>query len=106
MGVKGVISVDCYIPAINLVVEVHGPSHYSFDGSLNVRSEKQAELIKKLGFQYQVISFKAWDALEDDAEKKAFITKLMQSQLNASDRIFRPRPDPDPTDLINKKTRF
>ena len=71
-----------------------------------MRSEKQAELIKKLEFQYQVISYKDWDALEDDAAKKVFITKLMQSQLNASDRFFRPRPDPDPTGRINKKARF
>ena len=96
MGDKSVISKDCYIPSINLVIEVHGPSHYSLDGSLNVKSEKQAELIKKLGFKYQVISYKDCDALEDDAEKKAFIKNLMPSQLNVSASVFRPSNYLDP----------
>ncbi|MEE2770048.1 MAG: RAP domain-containing protein, partial [Pseudomonadota bacterium] len=89
-------SVDCYIPTKNLVLEVNGPSHYSLDGSLNVKSVKQAELIKKLGFKYQVISYKDWDALEDDAEKKAFIKNLMPSQLNVSASVFRPSNCLDP----------
>ena len=102
MGVKGVIIVDCYIPDINLVIEVHGPLHYSLDGSLNVKSEKQAELIKKLGFQYQVISYKDWDELKDDAAKKAFIKNLMPSQLNAGASVFRPRKNLDPSVVASK----
>ena len=96
MGVKGVISVDCFIPAKNLVIEVHGPSHYSLDGSLNVKSEKQAELIKTLGYNYKVISYKNWIELKNDAEKKAFIRKLMPNQLHADASVFRPRSDLDP----------
>ena len=96
VGVKGVISVDCYIPSKNLVIEVQGPSHYSADGSLNVKSEKQAELIKKLGFKYQVISYKDWDELKDVTAKKAFIKNLMPSQLNVSASVFRPRNYLDP----------
>ncbi|MDG2348511.1 MAG: hypothetical protein P8L77_03505 [Gammaproteobacteria bacterium] len=84
MGVKGVISVDCYIPSKNLVIEVHGPLHYSLDGSLNVRSEKQAA------------SYKDWNELKDDAAKKAFIRNLMPSQLNVSASVFKPRNYLDP----------
>ena len=84
MGVKGVISVDCYIPSKNLVIEVHGPYHYSLDGSLNVKSEKQSELVKKLGFKYQLVSYKDWNELKDDDAKKAVIKNLMPSQLNVS----------------------
>ena len=69
---------------------MHGPSHYSVDGSLNVKSEKQAELIKKLGFQYQVVSHKDWDKLKGDKAKKAFIKNLIPSQLNVNASIFRP----------------
>ena len=104
MGVKGIISVDCYIPNKNLVIEVHGPSHYSVDGSLNVKSEKQAELIKKLGFQYQVISYKTWDGLKDDNAKKAFIKILIPSQLNISASIFRPRNHLDPNTRPFRRT--
>ena len=102
VGVKGVISVDCYIPSKNLVIEVHGPSHYSVDGSLNVRSEKQAELIKKLGFQYQVISYKDWNELKDDTAKKALIKNLMPSQLNVSASVFRPSRNLDPNAITFK----
>jgi hypothetical protein len=104
MGVKGVISVDCYIPSKNLVIEVHGPSHYSVDGSLNVRSEKQAELIKKLGFQYQVISYKDWNELKDDTAKKALIKNLMPSQLNVSASVFKPSSNLDPNAITFKST--
>ena len=102
IGVKSVISIDCYIPSKNLVIDVHGPSHYSVDGSLNVKSEKQAELIKKLGFKYQVISYKDWGELKDDAAKKAFIKNLMPSQLNAGASVFRPRKNLDPSVVASK----
>lgn len=104
MGVKGVISVDCYIPSKNLVIEVQGPSHYSLDGSLNVRSEKQAELIKKLGFKYQVVSYKDWGELKDDDAKKAFIKNLMPKQLNVSASVFKPSRNLDPNAVMFKPT--
>ena len=104
VGVKGVISVDCYIPSKNLVIEVHGPSHYSIDGSLNVRSERQAELIKKLGFKYQVVSYKDWDELKDDDAKKAFMKNLMPSQLNVKASVFKPSSNLNPNASVFKPT--
>ena len=67
-----------------------------------MKSEKQAELIKKLGFKYQVISYKDWDVLKDDDAKKAFIRQLMPNQLNASASVFRPRPNLDPNAIVFK----
>ena len=102
MGVKGVISVDCYIPSKNLVIEVHGPYHYSLDGSLNVKSEKQSELVKKLGFKYQLVSYKDWNELKDDDAKKAVIRNLMPSQLNVSASVFRPSSNLNPNASVFK----
>ena len=51
---------------------------------------------KRLGFQYQVISYKDWDELKDDNAKKAFINNLMPRQLNVNASIFRPRKYLDP----------
>ena len=57
---QGVLSVDCFIPAENCIVEVHGPYHYTAEGKLTVKSEQHKRLLKKMGYEYIIVKYDDW----------------------------------------------
>ena len=77
LGVNGVISVDCFIPESNCIVEVHGPSHYNLDGSLNHKSIEQKQLLEQMGYSVKIVSYKDWGHFQSDEDKLRHIRSLV-----------------------------
>ena len=77
LGVNGVISVDSFIPETNCIVEVHGPSHYNLDGSLNHKSIEQKQLLEQMGYSVKIVSYKDWDLFQSDEDKLRHIRSLV-----------------------------
>ncbi len=78
LGICNCLSVDGFIKSKNLIIEVHGPTHYEKDGQLSVKSRQQEELLKKMGYTLVTVNYNEWDSLNNDINhQEQYLRKLM-----------------------------
>lgn len=80
--IEKIYIVDFFIKENSVILEINGPSHYSFnkksqDKLLNGRSFIKGEILKMYGLKVQNISYKRWYELKGVREKLNFVNNLV-----------------------------
>ena len=74
--------VDMFVPKQKLIIEVHGPIHYTFNRNLTMKSIVKRNLLEKIGYSYNAIDaikvLKYRNLFRNDPDK---ILKLIQNQI-------------------------